>query len=283
MMRSPAGRLIFVRIGRPAGLSLVMRAAVASILITCAGSTLAHAEVKISGTATHLIVDAKNATMLEVVSGIEAALNTTVTLSGSTPRQFTGHYSGSVQQVLSRLLDGTSLIISSRNSGLTITLLAAGNLRGGPQPIVEQVRPVNQASSTDQAARGAPASNDAGKPRDADSMGWNGTPNELPPRPVQAPGPVSVAASEPSDSGAMGWNGTPSELPARPATQSMASAQVAAPEPPDTGAMGWNGTPSDLPARSATQSNVTAPIPDPEPANPQVQGWQGTPAEMPPR
>jgi hypothetical protein len=251
----------------------------------CATSALARAAVRVSGTASHLVVDAKDATMPEILSGIQSALNTKVTLSGSTSRQFTGVYSGSVRRVLSRLLDGTSHIVTSRDSELTIILLASGGPQGGPKT-ADQAAPINSSLPAHQTAPAAvQAANRQQDPDAGGAMGWTGMPTELPPARPPRPGPVAVnvAASEPPDNGPMGWTGTPSELPPRPAGQNVASAQLAEPEPQAIGPMGWTGMPSELPPRPAASSSASAPVAAPEPVDSGVQGWQGTPSELPAR
>ena len=44
--------------------------------------------------------------MAEILSGIRSAFNLRIGMTGSTERQFTGAYSGTLQRVLSHLLDG---------------------------------------------------------------------------------------------------------------------------------------------------------------------------------
>jgi hypothetical protein len=253
---------IFPRKRLPAGLRLTAIALVFSLAILLSASPPAHATVQVSGTAAQLTVDAKNATMPEILSGIQSALNTTITLSGSTSRQFSGLYSGSVRQVLSRLLDGTSHIIGSRNGGLNVILLASNGIRDGSKPA-----PTSQ-PATSQLNAAAPTVRTVAE-------------HPEPVRPQSSPTFTNVAAGDPPVSDGMGWTGTPSELASRPAAQSVASAQSRVAEPPVSDGMGWNGTPSEFPARVAAQSTASASYSEPPVAT--AQGWQGTPSEMPKR
>ena len=98
----------------------------ASLVFICAVPTFARAEVHLSGTSTQLTLEARNATLPEILSGIQSTLNYKVSLTGSTARQFTGTYSGSLPRVLSRLLDGTDNVISSVGGQISIVLSGAG-------------------------------------------------------------------------------------------------------------------------------------------------------------
>src|ERR1700732_5283155 len=92
-----------------------------SLLLVCVAS--ARADAQLSGTEDHVVLRAKDATMAEILSGIRSALNLRVGLIGSTERQFTGAYTGTLRRVLSRLLDGEDYVISSAPDGINIVLL----------------------------------------------------------------------------------------------------------------------------------------------------------------
>jgi len=229
----------------------------ASLLLVCAFPALGAAEVRFTGNVDQIVVVAKNATISEILSDIESALEYKITLRGSTDRRFTGTYSGSVRRVLTRLLDGADYVVSSDRDQISIFLVGTDG----------------RAST-----RNGPASG---------LQGWIGQPSELP---VRAQPPVgtslsAVANPEPANgSHVQGWAGQPSELPARPGSPAGTSlTAVASPEPANSsGDQGWTGQPSELPARarSTVGTSLTAMV-NPEPANrSDVQGWTGQPSEL---
>jgi hypothetical protein len=104
-------------------------AAATALLMACAISGSAYAEVRVSGNENDIALHANNATVAEILSGVQSALHIKILLKGSIPRQITGDYSGSLRRVLSRLMDGTSYIVSSNLDGLVITVLAQTSSR----------------------------------------------------------------------------------------------------------------------------------------------------------
>ena len=125
----------------------------------------AGAEVQLSGTQDNVMLQAKNASINEIVTGIQSTFNMRVALLGSTPRQFTGSYEGSLRHVLSRLLDGESYFISSASDGMKIVIVNAKGTaaapvvgRGnGPQDIPGRAAAPNPAAKVIMAA--APTNN----------------------------------------------------------------------------------------------------------------------------
>jgi hypothetical protein len=67
--------------------------------------------------------------MSEVLDGLGSALHIKITLTGSTPRQITGDYSGPLRRVLSRLLYGDNYIVSSQADGLVVTIVGSSSER----------------------------------------------------------------------------------------------------------------------------------------------------------
>jgi hypothetical protein len=134
-----------------------------SYLLVCVAS--ARADVQFSGTKDHVVLWAKNATIAEILSGIRSALNLRVGLTGSTERQFTGAYTGALQRVLSRLLDGEDYVISSAPNGMNIVLLGP---KGAGRNTAPSIAPVMHTNG-EQTLRLAAASDDEGNPN---YQGW---------------------------------------------------------------------------------------------------------------
>jgi hypothetical protein len=175
-----------------------------SLLCTFAIPTLAGAEVHLSGTADKFVLKAKNATMPEILSGIEATFNYKIGFTGSATRQFTGAYSGSLRRVLSRLLENTDYVISPALEGINIVLLGPDGARGGSQAVA-QGGPGDRMGKAPMTADEPPAS---------DVQGWLGRPSDLPsPARVPDKAGVPIVAQEPPASDVQGWSGRPSDIP----------------------------------------------------------------------
>src|SRR5271169_1021423 len=92
-----------------------------ALLLVCVA--FARADAQLFGTKDRVVLRAKDATIVEIVSGIRLALNLQVGLTGSTERLFTGSYTGTLRRVLSRLLDGEDYVISAAPDGINIAVL----------------------------------------------------------------------------------------------------------------------------------------------------------------
>jgi hypothetical protein len=134
-----------------------------SLLLVCVAS--ARADAQLSGTEDHVVLRAKDATLAEILSGIRSALNLRVGLNGSTERQFTGAYTGTLRRVLSRLLDGEDYVISSAPDGINIVLVSP---KGAGRNTSPPTAPVKNANG-EQTLRLAAAPDDEGNPN---YQGW---------------------------------------------------------------------------------------------------------------
>jgi hypothetical protein len=218
-----------------------------ALLLASIGSANVRAEVRLSGSEDNMVLNAKNATMPEILTSIQLALRVKITLTGATARQFTGVYEGTLRRVLSRLLDGTNYIISSAPGGMIVTVIGPNAPSG---PVMAGVP----------AATAAPAVRIAADDRDGSTtpgpQGWVPTEDPFKAfRPAaantgtpastmdQAP-PIHAAVDEPENhSGAQGW--VPTEDPFkdyRPTAPVAHPAAKAAPPMPDLGALGMANT-----------------------------------------
>jgi hypothetical protein len=80
------------------------------------------AEVRLSGTPDHVVLQVNDAAMPDILAALRAAFGLEVKLKGTTARKFTGVYSGSVRQVLSRLLSGEDYVLHSAADGMSMIL-----------------------------------------------------------------------------------------------------------------------------------------------------------------
>jgi hypothetical protein len=104
---------------------------VASIAICCAigglGITPAVAETKIEGQADDLQVHADNAPIKEIFEALSARFNLTYNFAPSTGRILSGLYSGSLKQVVARVLDGNDYVLGVVDDHIRIIVLNASN------------------------------------------------------------------------------------------------------------------------------------------------------------
>lgn len=281
---------------------LLQSVALSLVLLACVATVRAGAEVQLSGTQDKVVLRAKNATLDEILSGIQSTFNVRVQLTGSTARQFTGAYAGAVRRVLSRLLDGEDYVISSAADGVTIVLVD----RKGGAPTAAKVASRVAAGGqeeTNPVQGWVPDRNIVTKPRSA----------ATPPAPAQRAGaeqPVRLAALGDEDNNPVqGWTGSGimvAQLASAAAPAQANAADAAKPQPADTAqpvklaaggddennsVQGWTGsgvlfaTPAAATA-PAQQNAVDAAKPQTTDAakpqagdtdgNPNVQGWEPT-------
>jgi hypothetical protein len=226
------------------------RSAVLSLVLICAATAGAGAEVQISGGADSFVLRARNATMAEVLSGIHSALDIGIEATGSPARQFTGTYSGSLRHVLSRLLEGENYVIRTSASGVDIIFV--GPRSGGQRLLL--------------------AAGDRGENNSI--QGWTGAVGfntaAVPAKPVGSPPsdaaqqPKVVVADNESENPIQGWVSTGN--PFKIARASGAPA-VADPTAQTTGA----GAAAEQAAAAGDGDSDS----DSEAVNP-VQGWVST-------
>jgi hypothetical protein len=93
------------------------------LLAWCMACGRSPAEVLLSGSQDRIVMQTNDATLAEVVAAFRSAFALEVKLKGASARSFTGAYSGSVRQVLLRLLAGEDYILSSDAEGMSIFLI----------------------------------------------------------------------------------------------------------------------------------------------------------------
>ena len=106
-------------------------AALLAWCLSCGGSA---AEVHLSGTQDRVVLQTQDATMPEIFAALRSAFDLEVKLKGATARKFTGVYTGSVRQVLSRLLMGEDYVLRSASDGISIRLLGKSEADSSAAP-----------------------------------------------------------------------------------------------------------------------------------------------------
>ena len=96
------------------------------LILLCQQSGRGVAEVRLSGTQDRVVLETNSAPISEIVTAMRTAFGIEVALSGTTPKKFTGTYSGPIRQIFSRLLAGEDYILHTTSDGMIIVLLGNG-------------------------------------------------------------------------------------------------------------------------------------------------------------
>jgi hypothetical protein len=95
----------------------------ALLLAWCLSGGRSAAEVRVSGTPDRVVVQTSDAPMPEILTAMHTAFELEVTLKGTIAQKFSGMYSGSVRQVLGRLLTGENYVLRTTADGISIIAL----------------------------------------------------------------------------------------------------------------------------------------------------------------
>jgi hypothetical protein len=103
----------------------------------------AAAEVRVTETGSGaLVVEAHHATVQEVIEALRAARAIDFRSKETLSRTITGTYSGTLEHVLARILDGYDRVIRSTASGLQLDIVGPEAGAGGaPRPVAQTMQP----------------------------------------------------------------------------------------------------------------------------------------------
>jgi hypothetical protein len=117
---------------------MTLRAASFGVSVVLVASLLLpadlRAEVSVSGTKNAVIVDAKGASLDEVVAVLNSAIDAKISFTPTVNPAINGRYSGTLRRVLSRMLDGQNFILNSSGEQTTIILAANSGANTGRRP-----------------------------------------------------------------------------------------------------------------------------------------------------
>jgi len=85
-----------------------------------------RAEVRVSGQADAVIVETREASVEEVLAALRASFNLRYRTSGALNRAMTGTYTGSLQRVIARLLEGHNYVLQSSAGGGELIVIGPG-------------------------------------------------------------------------------------------------------------------------------------------------------------
>jgi hypothetical protein len=110
-----------------------------------------HADVRVSGDAGAVQVDATGSNVGEVLSALESALQLRVKTSMALDSAVSGTFTGSLAQVLSRMLQGYNYFIRRQDTVIEVTFIALQGDRTGA--LARPRVPTNPAMSLSDAVR----------------------------------------------------------------------------------------------------------------------------------
>lgn len=98
----------------------------AGVLVAClATTTIAHCAAQVSGNPRAVSVDAQNSSLKVILAELGKKFNFQAESSANLDKQLTGTYQGSLESVVSRLLEGYNFIIRPNQAGLDVTVFGA--------------------------------------------------------------------------------------------------------------------------------------------------------------
>jgi hypothetical protein len=111
-------------------------AAALAVVIVTAGTV--HAEVRVNGDASALQVVATQSNVAEVLSALESAFRLRVNTPMVLDRPVSGTFTGSLAQILSRMLQDCNYFIRWQATEIEVTVIG---LKGDRAAVVQQPRP----------------------------------------------------------------------------------------------------------------------------------------------
>jgi hypothetical protein len=114
--------------------ALLLQIATVLLVAWCLSCGRSEAEVRLSGTPDRIVLQANDATIVEILAALRTSFDVEVKFSGATVRRFTGIYSGSVRRVLSRLLAGEDYVVRSTADSISIRLLGKSEADAAAAP-----------------------------------------------------------------------------------------------------------------------------------------------------
>jgi hypothetical protein len=213
--------------------------------------TWARAETQIGGTPQAVVVEARNATVEEILVALTDTFKVQFRSAANLDKRLTGTYEGTLQQAVSRILKGYDFVVKSGQSGLEITLLGAGK----PVAVIGTRAAAKLAEATPAAAPTPTATADnagrvvpvpiSGGPTPQIRVAQGPAPIPTPPAPGAPPGPVPQLGSGP----------VPTPTPPQPGA-------APTPMPPlPAGSSAAVPAPTGVPATAPSPATGTPPVP----------------------
>jgi hypothetical protein len=224
--------------------------------------TLAFAEAQVRGNPNAVSVEAKDASVEEILVALSDAFDVHFRSSANLEKRLTGTYVGTLQQVVTHVLRGFNFVMKSGDKGIEITLLGTGKtitvggVSSAPKVAVRRTEAAAEPSpAADAAVQPVPVASSTGPlPVIRLAEGAPPIPLAAPPASGSAPAPVPGTATADAPSPAPPAPGSkPSPVP----TPGTASAAVLPPPPVGTADLSAS-PPATVPAAPAPPSATPA-------------------------
>ena len=186
--------------------------------------TLGFAETQVRGNPNAVSVEAKDASVEEILVALTNAFDVHFRSSANLEKKLTGTYEGTLQQVVTHVLRGYNFVVKSGEKGVEITLLGSGKTIavGGASSASKVVERL-----VDAMVPTPPAADAAVRPMPVASTGPMPT-IKLADGPAPAPSPApSASGSAPSPVPGPGTVAAPSPAPPAPGSAPAAAPQLA--------------------------------------------------------
>ena len=106
-------------------LALCARVLLAAVLIALILPHSARAEVRVSGTAEAVRIEARDATVADVLAALNAGLGLQFRSSAPLERRVSGTFAGSLRRVLARVLEGYDFVLKERAGTPEVVIVGA--------------------------------------------------------------------------------------------------------------------------------------------------------------
>ncbi|HEY1545797.1 MAG TPA: hypothetical protein VGG01_25625 [Xanthobacteraceae bacterium] len=97
----------------------------AALLVFFADTRPGHAEVRISGSPDHLVLQVKGASLTDILSAMQHSFGLETQMRGVPTQHYTGTYRGSLRGVLGRLLNGNDYVLDMSAGTVKVVLVGA--------------------------------------------------------------------------------------------------------------------------------------------------------------
>jgi hypothetical protein len=124
-----------------------------------------RAEARVTGQPDNVRVEARDSSVEEVLAALGASFGLRYRSTASLGRRITGTYAGSLQRVVTRLLNGYDFVMKTDSGSVEVAVYGVANPEALPAPKSVQAPTVPQAARTPQAAQTPQAAKAARKKR----------------------------------------------------------------------------------------------------------------------
>ena len=123
--------------------------AAAALAVVILAANNAHADVRVNGDTRNVQVDVTQSNVAEVLSALETAFGLRINTSTALDRPVSGAFTGSLDRILSHILQGYNYFISHQETKIKVTIIG---LQGNPAAAIARPLPT-PAMSLSEAAR----------------------------------------------------------------------------------------------------------------------------------